>query len=88
MLVTPPVSGMNQNQPWSNQKIEIWPSVLPGSRVAPSKWPKIAALLCSRMRCLVPKRLARKVSRPEASTTNFVCQVRSLPSSWSSPWCP
>ena len=57
------------------------PSSPPGSRSAPEKWPKMAALLCFLSRCLQPKRLARNVSRPEASTTNLVCQVRSAPSS-------
>ena len=41
MLVASPGSGMNQNQPWSNQKIEMLPSLRPGSRVAPEKWPKM-----------------------------------------------
>src|SRR3970040_372668 len=39
----------------------------------------MAALLCFRLRSLTPRRLARNVSRPDASTTNLVCHARSRP---------
>jgi len=68
MLVMPLCSGMNQNQPWSNQEMLICPSALPGSRRAPVKCAKTAALLCLRLRCLMPSWPASSVSRPDAST--------------------
>jgi hypothetical protein len=42
MLVASPVSGMNQNQPWSNQKMVMLPAFLPSSRSALRKWPNSA----------------------------------------------
>ncbi len=43
-LVVPSASGMNQNQPWSNQKMLMFPAALPGKRRAPVKCPKTEAL--------------------------------------------
>src|SRR5713101_4664565 len=48
------------------------PSSRPGRRTAPLKWPNTAELLCTGLRLFMLKRLARKVSRPEASTTKRV----------------
>ena len=69
MLVVPSASGMNQNQPCSNQKIVMLPSSLPGSRSAPVKWPYSAELLWRLFFSLQRSWLASSVSRPEASTT-------------------
>ncbi|MCY1556567.1 hypothetical protein D9M68_933270 [compost metagenome] len=69
MLVVPLVRGMNQNQPWANQKMVMLPSSAPSRRCAPSKCAYTAELLWRGLRCLILKRLARKVSRPEASIT-------------------
>ena len=68
-LVMPSGSGMNQNQPWSNQKMVMLPAVWPLLRWAPAKCPYTARLLCLGFLCLIWKRLDRKVSRPEASIT-------------------
>jgi len=38
-LVVPSLSGMNQNQPWSNQNTVMLPAALPGKRFAPVKCP-------------------------------------------------
>ena len=79
-LVVPSLSGMNQNQPCSNQTMVMLPSALPSLRRALRKWPKIAALACFLFFLLMPKRSERNVSRPEASTRNRVRQVWVEPS--------
>src|SRR3990167_1278321 len=81
-LVVSLVMGMNQNQPCSNQKMVMLPSAEPSLRLAWLKWPYTAELLCLGLRCLILKRLARKVSRPEASTTKRGCHSTSRPSSY------
>jgi hypothetical protein len=82
MLVVPSASGMNQNQPWSNHRIVMLPSSLPSRRFAPVKWPYSAELLCCAFFCLHLKWFASSVSRPVASTRNFVRQLwRAPPSS-------
>src|SRR2546430_475716 len=50
-------------------------------RTAPLKWPNTAELLCTGLRLFMLKRLARKVSRPEASTTKRVSQHCAWPCS-------
>jgi hypothetical protein len=79
MLVAPSASGISQNQPWSNQKMLMSPSLRPDRRRTPEKWPKRAALAWRGLRCLVPCKSARKVSRPDASTTKRARYRRSVP---------
>jgi hypothetical protein len=67
----PSFSGMNQNQPWSNQKMMMLPSSLPQSRTAFAKWPNMAELLCAGLRRLIFILLAMKVSRPRGVHDEF-----------------
>ena len=69
MLVVPSASGMNQNQPCSNQQMLMLPSFLPSSRFALRKWPNSAELLWAGFLSLMRSLFASSVSRPEASST-------------------
>jgi hypothetical protein len=69
-LIMPFSSGTIQNQPCSNQRMPMLPWSRPVNRTTLLKRPKIVALPCLGFFFLSPKRVARNVLWPVASTSS------------------